>query len=107
MKLLQATILTILLSITSLYAGAGHSHSVSDRDIKIRAQNHITSLINKNTVDSSWKNSKLEKMEERGIISKEWVVSFTNKEIKDKTKQRLFVYLTSYGKVKGANYKGD
>ena len=107
MKSIKVLILTLILGLTSLYAGAGHSHNISDNDIKVRAQNHITSLINKEKIDTSWKNYKMGKMEKRGIISKEWVVSFINSKIEDKTKQTLFVYLTSYGKVKGVNYKGD
>ncbi len=89
------------------FAGAGHSHNVSQSTIKKNASYHLMQLAQKEKIDKSWKDAKFLNMTQRGIISKEWVASFKNSTINDKSKQVIYIYLTTYGKVKGANYQGD
>jgi hypothetical protein len=37
----------------------------------------------------------------------EWVVSFENLEIKDKSKQTIYIFVSVYGDIEGANYTGN
>ena len=39
--------------------------------------------------------------------SMEWVVSFKNEKITDKTKQTLYIFVNMHGEITGANYSGQ
>ena len=92
---------------TQAFAGAGHSHTVSDGTIKMNAKKHLQRLASKQKIESSWSDAKFVAMKKQGIVSKEWVVSYQNDKISDTNKKVIYVYLTTYGKVKGANYQGN
>lgn len=107
---IKSLIIALILSLgtNSLFAGAGHSHNASEKRIESSARNKINKLIALNKIDKSWLKAKLLKMKKQnGIYGKEWVVSFKNKDIKDEKKQTLYIYLTTFAKVKGVNFKGN
>ena len=108
-------ILQLLLIITftaintlNLYAGTGHSHNVSIKEINKIAKIELKKLIKTKRIDVSWKNAKkMSTKQQKTSSGKEWIVSFKNKNVKNISKQIIYIYLTTYGKFKGANYKGN
>ncbi|RXK03864.1 hypothetical protein CRV02_01340 [Arcobacter sp. CECT 8989] len=103
-KRIKTVVISLLLTfgLSNLYAGAGHSHEVSQKKIEINAQKALDNYLINSKIDKSWSNAKLISSKKNG---KEWIVTFKNKKIKNNSKQELNFYLTSYGKIKGANYK--
>jgi hypothetical protein len=101
-------VLTLIIGFSPLYAGSGHSHApkeVSMSNIKIIAQGEIYRLIKANTIDKSWANKNISKIEKYNKGS-EWRVIFKNEQIKDTTKQTLYVFMNNAGMLSGANYTG-
>lgn len=82
-------------------AGKGHSHIASETKIIRNAKNTLEMFIVKQKIGKTWSKAKLVSAQKRG---QEWVVNFQNSAILDKTKQNLYIYLTSYGKMKGATF---
>lgn len=104
MKLtIKTLIITLLFAITPVFAGAGHSHTVSKSTIEKNAKISLEKLVKKRKLESSWKSANLTSIKKQGYISKEWVVGFKN----SINKQTIYIYLTTYGKFIGANYSGD
>lgn len=108
-NIINKTLLIFALLFTSNYAfaGSGHSHNVNDATIKSNAKQHLNQLVFKNKLAKSWKDATFLKMEKQGIVSREWLVSFKNPSIQQSSKQTLYIYLTTYGKIKGANFTGE
>lgn len=105
-KTIKATIitLTLTLGLTNVYAGAagaGHSHTASKSKIEDNAKMALAKFVQNGKLNKSWAKKPIKDMKKR---ANEWVISFENKEAINKDKQVLYFYLTSYGKVKGANY---
>lgn len=96
-------ILTLFIASSNIFASAagnGHSHVASKAKVERNAKSGVFSYIKANKIDESWKNAKI--MESKKI-NNEWVISFKNPNLE--TKNILIIYLTPYGKVKGANFK--
>ena len=118
MKILKSTILASLLALgsTNLYAAGAHSHGGSTHiHEKISETKAITvakimkdGLIKKGTINNSWQNIDASKVEKKTFgKSEEWVVTFNNLQIEDKSKQTLYVFVDLYGEVTGANFTGN
>ena len=119
-KLIQATVVTLALSFTALYAGGSHNHGshghshdapaqmeVNEQSIKEIAKQEVKRLTLAKKIDKSWLFRPISKMKKTQYnYNNEWVVSFENLAIKDKTKQTIYVFVTVYGKLTGANYTG-
>lgn len=106
-KKIRTIIITLILTFAGSNAfasdaGVGHSHSASKSKIERNAKKAILNFVNNEKISKTWNTAKLIKSKK---IAQEWEVSFENKEIKDKRKQILNFYFTSYGKLKGANYR--
>ena len=106
-KTLKIALVMMILCISSLYAGAGHSHSVSQSTIKKNAKIELKRLVNEKKIESTWLEAKQISAKKQGKHAKEWVIGFENLQIEKIDRQKLYIYLTPYGKIKGANYKGD
>jgi len=116
--LIKTAIVAVALTCGTLYAGGDHSHDgehghshtqveVSKADIKNGAIQELESLVQKGKIDKSWSNTPVSDMKKKQFHhNTEWVVSFKNKDIKDKTKQTLYIFFSLYGKTTGANYTG-
>jgi hypothetical protein len=105
-KMLITGILTI--GFSPLYAGSGHSHApteVSSSAIQSIAKDEVTRLVKADKIDKSWLNKKINIMEKynKGY---EWRISFKNDQIKDTTKQMLYIFVRTDGTVTAANYTG-
>lgn len=105
---IKIVLITLLLSfgIQNSFASAAsssHSHVASKTKIKNYAQKELKRLALKEKIPLSWKNTPILTITK---ASNEWIVDFKNKKIEDKKRAKISIYLTTYGKIKGANYSG-
>ena len=123
--LFKKTIVGLALASGSLYAHGSHEHSshgysptqdelstehiqkVSTEHIQRVANKQVLNLIEKGKITKSWSDAPVSNMEKKQFHrTTEWVVIYKNKEIKDHTKQTLYIFVNLYGKVTGANHTG-
>jgi hypothetical protein len=65
-------------------------------------------LIEKDGLLKTWKSAKVEKVEKKKFKkSSEWVATLLDETQTDKTKQKLYVFITLKGTLNGANYTGE
>lgn len=88
--------------------GHGHSHDpVSQMKAEEIAIKSVAGLVGKGKIDKSWKSIGVAKSEKKKFGKKmEWVVSFKNDKVSDKSKQTLYVFLSLTGNYIAANYTG-
>ncbi len=112
---IKTTIITAGLSLTPLFAGAGHSHSEGGHhqqelevsNIKDTAKQHLLQLIKDKKLDNSWSDISVEDAKKKQFgHHTEWAVSFKNSEVKDANKQTLYIFVSLHGKITGANFTG-
>jgi pterin-4a-carbinolamine dehydratase len=118
MKILLKNVLFVsLISTGTLLAGSSHSHGshshvhtkdeLSKQEIKKVARMQIHNLIRLAKIDTVWKETPILSMKiEKFNHHEEWVVTYNNKTIQDKTKQTLYIFVSLHGKIKGSNYTG-
>ncbi len=117
-KVLKSILLAslLILGATSLLAGGNHSHGAhSHTHEKISEQKAIKiaksmrdGLSKKGTIADSWKAVDYLTVEKKMFGKhEEWVITFNNPRIEDKAKQTLYIFISLYGKVTGANYTGN
>jgi hypothetical protein len=116
-QIIKTIAFTLTLATTPLLAGAGHEHTADgghyhapvNKTVAIqKAQKVVNNFIKKNVIDKSWSTSNWDTAEKKIIKgNEEWVVIFINEKIEDKTKQKLYVFLTPTGKYIAANYTGN
>lgn len=91
--------------------GHGHSHGanpVNQATAKTKATKEIADLVKRNKLDKSWEMVSASSVEKRTFKgSPEWIIIFMNEKISDKTKQKLYVFLTLSGEFVAANYTGN
>lgn len=123
--LMKTTIVGLALASGILYAHGSHKHGghgssntqeelstehiqrVSTEEIRRVANKQRMNLIEKEKIEKSWSNTPILNMEKKQFHrNTEWVVSYKNKEIKDQMKQTLYIFVSLYGKVTGANHTG-
>lgn len=116
-KSIKALTMIITLTTTTLFASGGHSHDahgghshhapVSQDKAQEKAFSMVHSFVKKKVIDKSWSSAKLDTIEKKMIQGKEeWLIVFTNTIIKDKSKEKLYVFLTLSGRYIAANYTG-
>lgn len=65
-------------------------------------------LVAKKVVEESWSKIKVEKIESKQFKKgPEWVATFFDDTKKDKTKQRLYIFITKEGYLNGSNFTGE
>ena len=122
MKKYVSLYLMLLLSAFSLsaYAGTGHSHDkdgghsqhanaepINEAQAMQKATQTMKNLAEKGVIDKSWSTTQAVKAEKKNFAKgDEWVVSFYNETITDKTKQTLYVFYSLDGHYIAANYTG-
>ena len=120
--LIKTTLVALTLSFTALHAGSGHNHShgsnghshsapvqeeVTKASIKEIAKQKVKRLTLAKKIDDSWLFVPISKMKKIQFNHNyEWVISFHNSEIKEKTKQTLYIFISVYGDLIAANYTG-
>lgn len=117
-NLLKSLALLAAISSTTLFAGSGHSHDgehghshalvkVSEEKVKQIAKRELQGLIKRSKIDKSWSSIEAQSTEKKSFGGKmEWVAVFMNESVKDIKKQKLYVFVSEYGEVTGANYSG-
>jgi len=127
-KIIKATIVTLTLGLTALYAGgnhAGHSHSHDGHDHSAHGHSHsakekvsksavtkvakqeVKKLAFNKRINNSWSSKPVFEIKKSKLNYKnDWVVSFKNEKIKNKDKQTLYIFVSATGQVVGANYTG-
>lgn len=112
-KLIKIAVITLVLAcgINPLYAGSGHeghSHAEVTKVLaKEKATKQIEKLVKANKIDKSWLKASVLNVEKKKFKnSMEWVASFKNKNIKDSTKQIIYIFVSMHGGITGANYSG-
>jgi hypothetical protein len=101
-------------SLTALagpHNGHGHSHGpsvkVSKSKVEKVASAQVLNLIGKSKIDKSWKDKKISSSEIKEYNGrKEWVVTFKNKDEKDKSKATLYVFVSLKGELIASNFTG-
>ena len=103
----------------STHAGTGHSHDkdgghsnhshglIESSGAKEKATRMLAGLVKKGVIDKSWEGTNPANAEKK-MFSKgeEWVVSFKNEKLKDKSKQTLYIFYSLDGHYIAANYTG-
>ncbi len=104
----------LLLSPAYVFAHGTHENPYLDFGIEIEKEQAkefssaiLNALVEKEKIGENWQSGKVEKIEkkEAGETS-EWIVTHYNKEEPDKSKKRLYIFLSLYGEYRGANHTG-
>ena len=112
-QLTFALFFSMLFFVTPVIAGSGHSHGpakapVSGEVAASQALEAVKELASTGKIDASWVGIKESKVEQKTFNNgPEWVVMYKNQEIKDGTKQTLYVFLTLSGEYIAANFTGS
>lgn len=90
------------------HSNHGHSHGpVSANKVKAKASRMLAGLVKKGIIDKSWRGITPAKAEKKTFTKgEEWVVSFKNGKLKDKSKQTLYIFYSLDGHYIAANYSG-
>lgn len=114
-NLIQTTLITLALSLSTLHAGSGHDHShdghhhaqVSEKDAQNIATKKLSKLIKDGKVSKSWLDTSVFETKKKRFGHKmEWVVSYKNAKIENQAKQTLYIFVSLSGKITGTNYSG-
>ena len=119
--LIKVLLVSLTLSLTTLYAGDGHNHNehsqcnhdtlekgISNTKVKEIATKEVKRLALEKKIAKSWKSTSVSKLGKTHYgDSNDWVVVFNNPKIKKKTKQNLYIFVNVRGKITGANYTGN
>lgn len=87
---------------------SGHSHGhISSKKVSSRAKHKVVQLAEKGKIDKSWKSIKSASAEKKRFgKGQEWVVTFKNRKMQDKSKQTLYVFYSLDGHYIATNYTG-
>ena len=94
------------------FAGAGHSHGVSEPVSKAQASQKAATvkqqLISSNQVSSAWSDIEGGSPQQRSTSAGNlWVIEYSNPDAEDESKSTLFVYVDEFGNPIGANHSGE
>lgn len=118
MRNLITTLFLSLFITTSAMAGGGHAHGsdgghshsqppVSKDEAISRASKKVNQLATKGVIDETWKDVKAHSAtQKRFSKGAEWVITFKNDNVKDSTKQNLYLFFSLDGHYIAANYSG-
>jgi len=109
--------ITTLLACPPAIAGPDHEHGhehkhaskpVSSAVAIENATTKVQQLVKTGKIDSTWSGIKANKAEQKTYEKgPEWVVTFNNKKLSDKSKQTLYLFFTLSGHYIAANYTGN
>ena len=115
-ELIKATLILLGLTFPTLYAKNGHGYyyygnggstysKLNKSAITKIAKTEVKRLTMKKKIPKSWKSMPISKINKSN--SDDWIVTFHNLKIKNKSKQNLYIFVGIYGQIKGANYTGN
>lgn len=90
------------------HSNHGHAHGpLTAAEAKAKATRTMHGLAQRGVIEKSWISTKPGKAEKKTFSKgEEWVVSFKNDKIKDKSKQTLYIFYSLDGHYIAANYTG-
>jgi hypothetical protein len=112
-KIILSITTAIALSVAGqAFAGAGHSHGVSEPISKEQATQQAATvkqqLISSNQVSSAWSDIEGGIAQQRASSAGNlWVVEYANPKAADENKAKLFVFVDEFGNPVGANHTGE
>ena len=114
-KLIATLFICTGLFATPALAGSGHEHGhghshgpVNAHTAANRAAIVVNKLVEDGKVDASWRGIKPTSVEQKTYEGqKEWVITFKNDKVKDKSKQTLYLFFSLDGNYIAANYTGQ
>ena len=87
------------------YGNGGSSYTKLNKTSILKiAKAEVRRLTMKGKIPHSWKSIPVSKIHKSN--TDDWMVIFNNTKIKDRSKQKLYIFIGIYGKVKGVNYTG-
>lgn len=88
--------------------GEGHSHHhITKAKVAYKAKTHLIKLAKKNKVDKTWAGKISTSVEKKTYDGKEeWLVTFNNPDLADKSKQTLYMFFSLDGHYLATNYTG-
>lgn len=89
--------------------GHGHSHEATSSAVVITlAGKKVKQLAEAGKIDSTWAAIEASKAEQKTFAhDPEWVVSFKNDQIKETSKQTLYLFFSLHGQYIATNYTGE
>lgn len=101
-------ILSLILFGGAVLAGAGQHDPLTKAGAIKKASTKLAGLIKKGKLDQSWSEIKVKNVEKK-TFSKgpEWVVSFYNGKVTDKSRQTLYMFYDMDGHYLAANFTGN
>ena len=114
-KSIKTSLILLALTFTTLYAKNGYDYyyygngganykKLSKTSISKIAKEEVKRLTLEKKIPKSWKSLPISKIKKSN--SNDWVVTFNNLKIRNKSKQNLYIFVDLYGHVEGANYTG-
>ena len=115
MNTFKTTLLMLMLMFgaTSIYAGTGHDHGhshdpISASDAQTKASQKVKQMVDAGKIDPTWVEAKSDKVYQKDYgHGPEWVVTFKNDKVSDKSKQTLYIFYSQDGHYLAANYDGN
>lgn len=114
MKKMMMTAILILGFSGFALAGPGHEHGhshgpISATEAQGKATEQVKRLIQKGKLESSWTSVLSGAKVEQKTFSKgpEWVISYNNPKVADKSKQTLYLFYSLDGHYLAANFSGN
>jgi len=117
--IMRSLLLAVFAISAPVQAGPGHAHDkhgghgnhghgpVTEEQVKAKAKRTMLNLVKRKVIDQSWTSANPSKAEKKTFAKgEEWVVSFQNTQIKDKSKQTLYIFFSLNGHYIAANYSG-
>jgi len=94
------------------FAGAGHSHGVSEPISTVQAKQKAEAvkqqLVSSKQVSSEWNGVEGSSPQQRSTSAGNlWVVEYSNPKAADENKAKLFVFVDEFGNPIGANHTGE
>lgn len=109
-NIITAVLCSILFTASPAFAGAGHGHShgpITKEQAVDKAEKRLGRLAKTGKIDKSWSNKKTSSVEKKIYSGKEeWVITFNNPELPDKSKQTLYMFFKLDGHYLATNYTG-
>ena len=89
--------------------GHGHSHGTANVNmVANKASKKVKQLAKEGKIDASWSGVKPSSAGQKTFANQpEWVITFKNDKVSDKSKQTLYLYYSLNGHYIAANYTGQ
>lgn len=110
-------LLVLVVFSQSIFANGNHYHpkkflkcaaECNEAEVRKSVPEALDILVKAREVKEAWKTVPVEKVEKKKFSKgEEWVVSFFNKNEKNTSKQRLYMFITMDGWLNGANNTGN